>query len=126
MMVDIIRLSSTLAEHRRQQLFQEMEADESIFRNAVMMSAKAFEDLEQEKTAVSQRKAQRDHSKADILRHLSKEEISFENEREKRIIDKFRERTNGNNIIRDNRQWAFPNYRHVSKDYLWMQNLALQ
>lgn len=125
-MIDIIRLSSTLAEHRRQQLFQEMEADESIFRNAVMMSAKAFEDLKQEETAVSQRRTQRDHSKADILRNLSREEVSFENEREKRIMDKFRERTNGNNIIRDNHQWAFPNYRHVSKDYLWMQNLALQ
>lgn len=122
--LDIIRLSSTLAEQRRQQLFQEMEADESIFRNAVMMSARVLEDLKQEEIAVSQQRSVLNRNKADILRTLIKQEVDISTDRERRLAGKFNDRTNGNNVIRDPAQWGFPNYRHVSRDYLWMLNVA--
>lgn len=123
---NILQLSSTLAERRIQQLFREMESEESIFRNAVMTVSSAIEDIKAEETAVSRRIREQSFNRANNISNMSKTEAALVDQKYRDKVRQLNSRTNGNNIIRDNCQWAFPNYRHVSKDYLWMQNLALQ
>lgn len=123
--LDILRLSSTAAAQRTQQLFQEMEADESIFRNAVISAEAVIEDLKKEETAVSQRRVARSRYRADDLRMLTGQEVQFLESRERQRMKDFNSTVNGNYVIRDPKQWAFPNIRrNISKDYLWMIDLA--
>lgn len=123
--LDILRLSSTAAAQRTQQLFQEMEADESIFRNAVIAAEAVIEDLKKEETAVSQRRAAQSKYRADSLRMLTGQEVQFLENRERQRMEDLNSTVNGNYVIRDPKQWAFPNIRrNISKDYLWMLDLA--
>lgn len=123
--LDILRLSSTAAAQRTQQLFQEMEADESIFRNAVIAAETVIEDLKKEETAVSQRRDAQSRYRADSLRMLTGQEVQFLENRERQRMKNLNSTVNGNYVIRDPKQWGFPNIRkNISKDYLWMLDLA--
>ena len=139
---NILQLSSTLAAQRRQQLFQEMESEESIFRNAVMMASSVIEDIKTEETAVSRRIREQSVNRANSIRTLFETEAALVDQRYRDRVRQLNSRINGNNVIRDPQQWGFPDinntlkifrskytkhsYNNISRDYLWMLNLALQ
>jgi len=162
--LDILRLSSTAAAQRAQQLFQEMETDESIFRNAVMAADTVIQDLKQEETAISQRRSSSNHGRAESVRSLVKQEVQFIDIKQQQQEKAFNSKTNGNYVIRDPNQWGFPGITHaipqlrmsgrykpedhlhkrlgdiiangfakgrpqrdnISRDYLWMLDLAIR
>lgn len=139
---NILQLSSTLAAQRTQQLFQEMESEESIFRNAVMMVSSVIEDIKTEETAVSRRIREQSVNRANNIRTLSETEAALVDQRYRNRERQLNSRINGNNVIRDPQQWGFPDinntlrtfrskhtkhsYNNISRDYLWMLNLALR
>lgn len=161
---DILRFSSTAAAQRTQQLFQEMESDESMFRNVVMMAESAIEDLKQEETAISQRRVVNAHQRAETIKGLSQDEAAWIDRRYQQRARQLSSRTHGLNVISDPKQWGFPNvsrtiprlrmsgayepsdnlYRrlddiisqgfvkgrpqrdNISREYLWMLDIAIR